>query len=83
MPEIVVEPVGGGEVQKLMDFVQHLLGQDFGVKVPLVKAAADVREPEQDAVLPEIPIDDEFRSQLIHGGFLRNKKNCNYYRTTL
>jgi len=43
-----------------VDFVENLLRELLRLIAPLVKAAADVRQAEEDAVLPDAAVDDKF-----------------------
>ena len=59
VPEIIVEPVLRGKIQQPVDFRQRLLRQTVPGSVPLLETPADVRQTEQDAVLPDVAVDDE------------------------
>ena len=60
VPEVPVEPVPGRQVQQTMDLVQNLRGQYLSVIVSAVELTAYIRQPHQDAVLSDLPVNDQF-----------------------
>ena len=60
VPQIFVKTVSRRQIQKAVDLVQHTGCQLLSVIVSPVKSPADVRELHQDALLSDLPVNDQF-----------------------
>ena len=76
MPEVVVEPVFGRDVQKTVDLVQNLRRKMLRVKFPGVQFAGDFRQTEEDAVFADIAVDDQLGSKMV-----QSRTSCCRLRT--
>ena len=66
MPEVPVKTIGRRHVQKPVDLIENFPDQLLILIGSFIEAVADVREPEQNAVLRNFPVNDQFRCQTVH-----------------
>ena len=66
VPQIFVEPVFGGKVQQAVHLLINVLDHGLFVAVPLVEAAADLREIPHYAVLSYSSVNDQFGCKAVH-----------------